>query len=295
MYHPIFDQKMARYLKDQGYNFPPKIVVQFSGGKDSTAMIHRIIAWGFPIDALLFFDTGWEFPAMYDHLKLVEQKTGLIITTLHPRHPFSELIKKYRWPDARRRWCTAEKRDAGTKWINQNYNKKTDYVVQCLGFALDELDRTDTKEQIKKGLVMYPLINDFCMNPEAARHMIAGLRNLDDPTDGLTPLSETDALQYCYSLGYTWDGLYDNFDRVSCYCCPLKRKRDLRVLREQYPELWEAALNMERTIPKSENYVTFRGNESLCEIDSRLSKTGEQLGIIKPMAQMEMFVGMEAT
>ena len=289
MLHPIFDKKMARWMAEQGYDFPPKMIVQFSGGKDSTAMLHRMLAWGFPIEALLFFDTGWEFPEMYHHLALVMQKTGLKITVLHPRRPFAELLKKYRWPDARRRWCTAEKRDAGTKWINQSYHRDRDYVVQCLGFALDELDRTDTKEQLKKGLVMYPLLNDFCMDPEKARYMVAGLRKSADPTDGLTPLTERDALQYCYDLGYTWGGLYERFSRVSCFCCPLKRKRDVRTIREHYPDLWDRALEMERSIPETDRYVTFRGKESLCQINARLGIVAEHgLAPVEP-EEMEMF------
>lgn len=289
IFNPIFDNKMARWLEEQGYNFPPKMIVSFSGGKDSTAMLHRMLEWGFPIDALLFFDTGWEFPEMYHHLALVMQKTGLDITVLHPRKPFAELIKKYRWPDSRRRWCTAEKRDAATKWINQNYNKKEDYIVHCMGFALDELHRTDTKEMLKKGLVMYPLLNDFCMDPVVAKYMIRMQDKSDDFTDGLNPLTEGDALQYCFDLGYTWDGLYERFNRVSCFCCPLKRKKDLRVLREYYPDLWARSLKMEQAIPESKNYITFKGKESLTQIDDRLSTVAINLGHVTETEQVELF------
>ncbi|MBI9092596.1 MAG: phosphoadenosine phosphosulfate reductase family protein [Desulfobacterium sp.] len=278
MLHPMFDNKTARWLKDQGYRFPPRLVVSLSGGKDSTAMVHRLLSWGFPIDALLFFDTGWEFPEMYEHLELMEKKTGLKITTVTPRKPFNELLKRYRWPDGQRRWCSREKIDAITKWINQNFNKKEDYIIHCVGFALDELHRTDTKEQLKKGQVMYPLLNDFCCDPSAAKHM-----TMDDS------MTESDALQYCHDLGYTWGGLYERFSRVSCYCCPLKRKRDLRTIYWYYPDLWERALEMERSIPESNKYVTFIGRESLQDIDARLSKVGEHLGTVESLVQLDLF------
>jgi len=277
--HPMFDHKTARWLNEQGYKFPPRLVVSFSGGKDSTAMVHRMLSWGFPIDALIFFDTGWEFPEMYGHLALMMQKTGLKITVLHPRRSFSESLKKYRWPDSQRRWCTAEKRDAITKWINQNFDKKEDYIIHCIGFASDEAHRTDTKEQLKKGQVLYPLLNDFCWDPAVSKYMV-------DPDEAMT---ENDALQYCYDLGYTWGGLYDHFSRVSCFCCPLKRKSDLRTLKEYYPDLWARALNMERSIPESEWYVTFKGKESLCQIDDRLSTVGANIGDVVETEPMEMF------
>lgn len=45
------------------------IVVSFSGGKDSTAMILRLMELGEQIDEVLFCDTYKEFPAMYDHVE----------------------------------------------------------------------------------------------------------------------------------------------------------------------------------------------------------------------------------
>ncbi|GAI98610.1 unnamed protein product, partial [marine sediment metagenome] len=39
-----------------------KYIASFSGGKDSTAMLLRLIKEGWPLDEVVFFDTGWEFP-----------------------------------------------------------------------------------------------------------------------------------------------------------------------------------------------------------------------------------------
>lgn len=280
MLHPMFDNKTAGWLEDQGFKFPPKLIVSFSGGKDSTAMIHRLLSWGFKIDALLFFDTGWEFPAMYDHLAEVEEKTDLIIERVFPRRPFSELLQRYRWPDSRRRWCTREKIDALNKWINQHYNKKEDYIIHCVGFAVDELNRTHSKEMLKKGQVMFPLLNDYSWNPETARALY----------DSDLAMTEKQALKYCKDLGYTWSGLYENFDRVSCYCCPLKRKKDLRTLYNEYPDLWQNALKMERSIPKTDRYITFKGKESLQQINERLSTVAVNIGVVTEHKQRELFV-----
>lgn len=282
----MFDNKTARWLREQGYDFPPKLVVSLSGGKDSTAMVHRMLEWGYPIDALVCFDGSWEFPQMYDHLNLMEKKTGLKINYVYPNRPFSELIKRYRWPDSRRRWCTAAKRDSIRKWINQRYNKKKDYIIHVIGYALDELDRLDRKENLKKGQVFYPLLNDFCWdpNPEAVEIAIQCMDGRD------AAMQESDALQYCKDLGYDWGGLYENFSRVSCFCCPLKRKGDLRILRTQYPDLWKRALEMEASIPDDgEHYVTFRGKESLHQIDDRLSRVGRNISSAQEFEQGDLF------
>ena len=52
-------------------------IVSLSGGKDSTEMLHQMIEHGEAIEAVVFVDTGWEFPEMHDHINLVEKKTGI--------------------------------------------------------------------------------------------------------------------------------------------------------------------------------------------------------------------------
>ena len=55
-------------------------VVSFSGGKDSTAMLLKMIEEKIDIDCVLFCDTGLEFPQMYEHIDKVERETGIHIT-----------------------------------------------------------------------------------------------------------------------------------------------------------------------------------------------------------------------
>ena len=63
-------------------------IVSFSGGKDSTAMLHMMLDRGEPVDHVIWFDTGWEFPEMAEHVKEVAYKTGLEITCVRPDHSF---------------------------------------------------------------------------------------------------------------------------------------------------------------------------------------------------------------
>ena len=48
-----------------------KHIVSFSGGKDSTAMLLRMVEENMQIDDIVFCDTGKEFPQMYEHIKKV--------------------------------------------------------------------------------------------------------------------------------------------------------------------------------------------------------------------------------
>lgn len=52
---------------------PKKYVLSLSGGKDSTAMLLRLLEEKQPVDFILFCDTGLEFPQMYEHLEIYRQ------------------------------------------------------------------------------------------------------------------------------------------------------------------------------------------------------------------------------
>ncbi len=55
---------------------PKKYVVSLSGGKDSTAMLLKLIEGKRPIDYIIFCDTGLEFPRMYEHINKLEKYIG---------------------------------------------------------------------------------------------------------------------------------------------------------------------------------------------------------------------------
>ena len=75
-------------------------VVSFSGGKDSTAMLLKMIEEKIDIDCVLFCDTGLEFPQMYEHIDKVERETGIHITRVKAENSFEYYMFDY--PVARR-------------------------------------------------------------------------------------------------------------------------------------------------------------------------------------------------
>ena len=107
--------------------------VSLSGGRDSTSLLLGMIERDMPIDAVLFADTGMEFPEVYENLAMLDdllsRERGIHVTTL--RHPkgfeylmFDYVLKKpkavekriirgiipkgYGWPGVRVRWCTGQ-------------------------------------------------------------------------------------------------------------------------------------------------------------------------------------------
>ncbi len=252
-------------------------VISLSGGKDSTAMLLMLLERGENIADIVFFDGGWEFPQMHDHLEQLENFTGHTITRLRPRLPvgtqtektpfdwmFSEypVIKRYTkelrsigrgWPHISRRWCTGRKQESLRAHIFALTHKQnvTLPLQQCIGFAADEEARTLKKTLRSTEYIVqrYPLIE--------------------------WGVTERDALAYCKKRGFTWGGLYEKFERVSCFCCPLQSVDDLRTLRLHYPALWQHMLTMESWLPLDNQYRRFKNDITLSDFETRLCLEGE--------------------
>ena len=150
---------------------------------------------------------------MERHLFQVEGKTNLHIDRLQYYRRYDDLLRFWGWPKTSGGWCTACKRYTAIK-----YERAVHAEIIYIGFSADEQNRANRPSihNKRKWQICFPLID-------------AGM-------------TEKDALKYCYSLGYTWDGLYENFNRVSCYLCPKAGKSRIKLLQEKYPKLYSEYL-----------------------------------------------------
>lgn len=232
-----------------------KSIVNFSGGKDSTAMLLRLLEENVKIDEIIFCDTYKEFPQMYEHLekvkRYIKEKYNKEITILKCSNSFNYYMfdyvkirgknkgqKGYSWPGPKMRWCTSKLK---VNIINKYLSKyRGEQLVQYVGIAFDELDRVKDK--------CYPLIE--------------------------WKMTEMDCLKFCYDRGFDWEGLYEIFDRVSCWCCPLQKLEELRNLREYFPGLWNELREMDK-----KTYRKFRADYSVEELEIKFTK--ELMDLIK--------------
>lgn len=198
-----------------------KHIASVSFGKDSLAMLLKIIEEGYPLNEVVFYDTGMEFKCIYDiRDKVVPMllENNIKYTELKPKEPFEYTMfekpvtkrdgstsKGYSWCGGRCRWGTTEKLKAIEKYCKGHY----EYV----GIAVDEPNRLNKE---RKGNKVFPLAE---LN-----------------------MTEKDCLEYCYSKGFNWleDGieLYSILDRVSCWCCCNKNLKELRNYYKYLPEYW---------------------------------------------------------
>lgn len=214
---------------------PAYHVASFSGGKDSTAMVLHMIERGDHLDEVICCDTTMEFPAMNRHIEKVRkviEAAGIKFTMLKAEHDFNYWMfdhvpkrrsdklknkKGFSWPGPRQRWCTEQLKSAVIRrylrTLRDQYN-----VIQYIGLAADEGYRLARKSNQTEDKI-YPLV--------------------------IWGWTEDDAMRYCRDSGYDWEGLYDIFDRVSCWCCPLQGIGSLRLLYHYSSELWQELKRMD--------------------------------------------------
>ena len=76
-------------------NKPDLHIVSLSGGKDSTAMLLRMLEEKMPVDVILFCDTGLEFDAMYKHIDKLEKYINKPIPKLKAPRSFEYYFYEY--------------------------------------------------------------------------------------------------------------------------------------------------------------------------------------------------------
>jgi hypothetical protein len=69
-----------------------RVFVSFSGGKDSTVLLH-LVRQQFPEVPAVFINTGLEYPEVVAHVKTVEN-----VTTIRPKMNFRAVLEKYGYP-----------------------------------------------------------------------------------------------------------------------------------------------------------------------------------------------------
>jgi 3'-phosphoadenosine 5'-phosphosulfate sulfotransferase (PAPS reductase)/FAD synthetase len=189
-------------------------------------MLIKLIDLGYPLDEVVFYDTGKEFEAIYrlrDKIQAMLFSKGIKYAELKPEMSFDykmfdkpvckrgtkEVHKHgYSWCGGTCRWGTTDKLAS----IDRYCNGAIDYV----GIAADETKRLEKERKPNK---RFPLAENWSM-------------------------SEVDCLNYCYQSGVNWNeytdsiypdvpkqiDLYQILDRVSCWCCRNKNLKELKAI-----------------------------------------------------------------
>lgn len=235
-------------------------------------MLLLMIEKEMPIDCVLYARTGMDFPEMDEHFAKVDEflfrERGIHVTTLQNPHSFEYFMfdvpqkqkraierriaigqppTGYGWPGMRVRWCTGQLK---THLIEREVNRLEDEnnALHYIGIAADEMQRCKNDPQKR-----YPLVE--------------------------WNITEAQALQICYDRGFDFGGLYEIYNRVSCWCCPMQRIDELRKLRIHHPELWARLRDMDdraRAMFGPGPLGQFKKNWSIARLDERFAREEQE-------------------
>lgn len=228
-----------------------KILVSFSGGKDSQAcLIEAAQEYGTNKIEAIFCDTGWEHPQTYKHIENICQIMGVKLRVLKPELGFVELAKKKkRFPSVFQRFCTIELKIKPT--IDYILSLKDNVIV---------IEGVRAQESSKRSR-----LSDECMYFRSYFEGINGKRESYRCKDVLEWCKRYDAsvlrpifrwtaqevIDHILQAGQTPNPLYyRGYSRVGCMPCIMSRMSNIKLLNDD-PEMKQRLIDAEVYVGKS--------------------------------------------
>ncbi|MBA7559391.1 hypothetical protein ES708_01005 [subsurface metagenome] len=217
------------------------IVIGFSGGKDSSAML-AYICEHYPANPkyVVWADTGWEHDGLGEWNKLRVEAWGLKLITVRPKRDFFQIAresKRFASPSCRR--CTSDlKREPIQKWIRNNL---TGDIINAIGIRAEE-----SRARARKS----PYILDGRLSVNGRRVWI------------WLPIfnwSEKEVRSYLAGLKIPLHPVYDYLPRLSCQVCIFHNKRHLWAVKENNP----AAINRVAEVEDEIGFTMFPSGDIL--------------------------------
>jgi len=224
-----------------------KYVVSLSGGKDSTYLLIWLLEHGYPVDEVVHAvvmatdSVSAEYPEMEKYFSRVEQYTGVKIKHLRKRISFEEQFYArfengkrtgniYGFPYTIGAWCQDRLK---AKLLNEYFSSLGPNHVRYIGITAGETIRY---ERLSK-TCSAPLYEHGITGEDCLREL--RVRDLENP-------------------------LYEKFERLGCWFCPKQSLNSLRILRRDYPQLWQMLLKWDADSP-----VTFKPGVTVSQLDYR--------------------------
>lgn len=214
-----------------------KYILSYGGGVDSTALLLLIMDKKMPLDCVVFADTGNELPETYKYVNMIEsllQNNNIPFKRVMNRKGeslFDRCFRRRVIPSQIWRFCT---RDFKITPIHKFYKSFKTHIYEYMGIDYDEVRRMkDSKDDFITKL--YPLID----NKITRNGCIEIIKNNNLPI----PV------------------------KSGCPFCPFNDDERWNYIKENHPELYQQALDLERNnkhYPK-QKLIMLHDSDSLCD------------------------------
>ncbi|MGE4261612.1 phosphoadenosine phosphosulfate reductase family protein [Shewanella sp.] len=219
-------------------------VLGLSGGKDSAALAVWMRDHHPELDIEYFFtDTGEELPEVYEFLGKLEGYLGKPIARLNPRRDFRFWLREYNHflPSPQTRWCTRQLKLAPfEQWVKPML-AAGDTVFSYVAIRADEEYREGYAAKANNLIVKFPF------------------RDVGIDKAGVIDILE--------SSGVGYPKYYEWRSRSGCTFCFFQQKIEWVRLKEQHPEDFEKAKELEKDALDHGSPFTWSKGESLGDLE----------------------------
>ncbi len=218
-----------------------ELVINFSGGKDSCAML-AYICEKYPshVKHVVFADTGWEHKDAQQWCEKIVAMFGLKLHTVrNPNKSFlTMVINRGKFPGPEQRQCTSDlKRGPVDTWIRRNVKDKV--VINCLGLRAEESPARSKKKTLTRN-----------RRTSNSKRTIWEWLPIKD-------WKEQQVYDFLESKNIPLHPVYKYLRRFSCRVCIYMSEHDLKQVQKNDPEAIQIISTIERDINFSMKHGKF--------------------------------------
>lgn len=273
-------QMSKRRIQEFYDHFGGKVYVSFSGGKDSTVLLHLVRSL-FPEVPVVFIDTGLEYPEVRQFVKATENSI-----TLRPDKTFKEVLEQYGYPVISKEVAKTieENRRNPDGYTKKKFDSNSTYVKKY-GSRYDlskwlplrdsdikisakccEIMKKRPAKKFEKESGLKPFIATMAIesNLRKQEYLKKGCNSFDTVRPASTPLgfwTEQDILQYIKEFNVPYCSVYGEIlqdkkgkfyttqaKRTGCMFCMFgvhteKSPNKFELMRETHPKLHNYCIN----------------------------------------------------
>jgi 3'-phosphoadenosine 5'-phosphosulfate sulfotransferase (PAPS reductase)/FAD synthetase len=209
-----------------------EIIINFSGGKDSCAMLAYLCEQYPDVKKhVVFANTGWEHDGVEDWCKQIVAMFGLPLHIVRNKNKtfLTMAEKRGKFPGMKQRQCTSDlKRDPIVSWIKNNV--KDPVIVNCMGIRSEESTGRAKQKKLKRNT-----------RETNSKRVVWDWQPIKDWT-------ENQVFDYLKTKGIPLHPVYNYLRRFSCRMCIYMTDHDINQVAKFDPAAIDIISGIEEKI-----------------------------------------------